>query len=136
MEGEACEIRMGRGFQELLLGFGVVKFVHNFIKGGGGEKCVLGGIEEGIIPPPPIFWNNLCRVSRFNSVSSILLYFPSNHGAENTRIYYIGLRGEVSEVMCCTYICLSALPTVILQYTSIFCFLTALCHHCRLIGKE
>lgn len=37
------------------------------------------------------------KVAKFNSVTSVLLFFPINHGAENTRIYYIGLRGEVSE---------------------------------------
>lgn len=37
------------------------------------------------------------KVARFNSVTSILLFFPTNYGAENTRIYYIGLRGEALE---------------------------------------
>ncbi|CAI8040144.1 PITH domain-containing protein 1 [Geodia barretti] len=35
-------------------------------------------------------------VSRFNSVSSLLMYFPVNYGAETSIIYYIGLYGEYS----------------------------------------
>ncbi|EFA03260.1 PITH domain-containing protein CG6153 [Tribolium castaneum] len=48
------------------------------------------------------------KVVTFNSVHHLTLHFPSNFGADTTRIYYIGLRGEYSEahhhgVTICTY---------------------------------
>ncbi|XP_055836545.1 PITH domain-containing protein GA19395 [Episyrphus balteatus] len=48
------------------------------------------------------------KVVTFSSVHHLSLHFPSNFGADNTRIYYIGLRGEFSEahfhgVTICTY---------------------------------
>jgi len=48
------------------------------------------------------------KVVAFNSVHHLSLYFPTNFGEEQTRIYYIGLRGEFSEahhhgVTICTY---------------------------------
>ncbi|KAJ8935745.1 hypothetical protein NQ314_012671 [Rhamnusium bicolor] len=47
-------------------------------------------------------------VVTFNNVHYLTLHFPSNFGAETTRIYYIGLKGEFSEchrhgVTICTY---------------------------------
>ncbi|KOB70086.1 Thioredoxin family Trp26 [Operophtera brumata] len=44
----------------------------------------------------------------FSSVTHLTMHFPSNFGAENTKIYYIGLRGEWSQahrhgVTICTY---------------------------------
>ena len=38
------------------------------------------------------------RVSRFNAVNSLTMHFPTNYGAETTRIYYIGLKGDFTEV--------------------------------------
>lgn len=48
------------------------------------------------------------RPVQFSSVHHLSLYFPTNFGASNTRIYYIGLRGEFSEahyhgVTICSY---------------------------------
>jgi hypothetical protein len=48
------------------------------------------------------------KIVTFNNVHHLTLHFPSNFGAESTRIYYIGLRGEYSEahhhgVTICTY---------------------------------
>jgi len=36
------------------------------------------------------------RLNKFQSVSSLTLYFPSNGGAPCTRLHFVGLRGEVS----------------------------------------
>lgn len=48
------------------------------------------------------------KVVTFNSVHHLSLYFPENFGEEQSRLYYIGLRGEFSEahhhgVTICTY---------------------------------
>ena len=42
------------------------------------------------------------RLSKFQSVSSLTLHFPSNGGAPRTRIYFVGLRGEVRACMACS----------------------------------
>jgi hypothetical protein len=39
------------------------------------------------------------RFSKFQSVSSLTLHFPSNGGAACTRIFFIGLRGEARGVL-------------------------------------
>ena len=38
------------------------------------------------------------RAARFNSVDSLTIHFPSNFGEDNTKIYYIGLKGDFHEV--------------------------------------
>lgn len=48
------------------------------------------------------------KVVQFSSVHHLSLHFPSNFGADSTRIYYIGLKGEFSEahhhgVTICSY---------------------------------
>merc|ERR1712113_442926 len=48
------------------------------------------------------------RVAKFNNCESLSLYFDKNFGADETRICYIGLRGEYSEaqkrgVVICNY---------------------------------
>lgn len=48
------------------------------------------------------------RVVTFSSVHHLTIHIPSNFGAEQTKIYYIGLRGEFFQahrhgVTICTY---------------------------------
>ncbi|CAA6672819.1 unnamed protein product [Spirodela intermedia] len=38
------------------------------------------------------------RYSRFQSVGSLTLHFPDNFGGDTTQIYYIGLRGEATQL--------------------------------------
>lgn len=37
------------------------------------------------------------RVVKFSSVTHLSIHFPSNYGADTTKIYYIGLRGEYTK---------------------------------------
>ncbi|XP_063401771.1 PITH domain-containing protein GA19395-like [Mytilus trossulus] len=48
------------------------------------------------------------KVVRFSSVHHLTIHFPSNFGADNTKVYYIGLKGDFTEahrheVTICTY---------------------------------
>ncbi|XP_014791434.1 PITH domain-containing protein CG6153 [Octopus bimaculoides] len=38
------------------------------------------------------------KVARFNQVEHLTIYFPTNFGADLTRIYYIGLRGDFTVI--------------------------------------
>ncbi|KAM0938249.1 putative Galactose-binding-like domain superfamily, PITH domain, PITH domain superfamily [Dioscorea sansibarensis] len=38
------------------------------------------------------------RYSRFQSVANLTLHFPENFGGDTTQIYYIGLRGEATQL--------------------------------------
>ena len=38
------------------------------------------------------------QVVTFSSVHHLTLHFPTNFGADNTKIYYIGLAGEFTQV--------------------------------------
>lgn len=39
------------------------------------------------------------RVARFSDVQHLSIHFPSNHGnSDNTEVYYIGLKGDYTEV--------------------------------------
>jgi hypothetical protein len=42
----------------------------------------------------PVEYN--VKAFKFQNVNSLTLYFPSNHGADRTRIYYIGIKGEAT----------------------------------------
>lgn len=48
------------------------------------------------------------RIVKFSSVYHLTLHFPKNHGADTTKIIFIGLKGDWSEghrhgVTLCTY---------------------------------
>lgn len=38
------------------------------------------------------------RIARFSNVNHLSIHIPRNFGADSTRVYYIGLRGEYTEV--------------------------------------
>jgi hypothetical protein len=38
------------------------------------------------------------RVAKFPAVRNLTLFFPSNHGEAKSRIYFIGFKGEFSEL--------------------------------------
>jgi hypothetical protein len=42
---------------------------------------------------------NVTRYAKFQGVSSLVLHFPENFGGDTTRISFIGLRGEATEVI-------------------------------------
>lgn len=41
---------------------------------------------------------SLYRAARFNGVDTLTIHFPSSFGGDNTKIYYIGLKGDFHEV--------------------------------------
>lgn len=43
---------------------------------------------------------SLQRIARFSNVQHLSIHISKNFGEENTRVYFIGLRGEYSEVGC------------------------------------
>ncbi|XP_065062037.1 PITH domain-containing protein CG6153-like [Rhopilema esculentum] len=48
------------------------------------------------------------KVARFSNVEHLSIYFPTNFGNDNTRVYYIGLKGDFTQahkhgVTICTY---------------------------------
>lgn len=54
------------------------------------------------------------KIARFSNVHDLSMYFPKNFGAETTKIFYIGLKGEWTEVpvsesvgVCAVTTCLS-----------------------------
>ena len=42
----------------------------------------------------------ISRIARFSNVQHLSIHISKNFGSESTRVYYIGLRGEYSEVQC------------------------------------
>ena len=51
-------------------------------------------VEKGNYQLPQIFF----QVVTFSSVHHLTLHVPTNFGADNTKIYYIGLAGEFTQV--------------------------------------
>jgi hypothetical protein len=51
----------------------------------------LGAAPDGIAEYPT-------RVARFGSVRNLTIYFPNNFGNPTTQLYYVGLRGEFTEI--------------------------------------
>ena len=48
------------------------------------------------------------KVARFSNVEHLSIYFPRNFGAETSKVYFIGLKGDFQEahrhgVTICTY---------------------------------
>ena len=39
-----------------------------------------------------------CRVAKFTGVHTLVLHIPDNFGADHTRITFIGIKGEFTEV--------------------------------------
>ncbi|CAF4761139.1 unnamed protein product [Pieris macdunnoughi] len=65
------------------------------------QEIELHKDSEGILEYAP-------KIVTFSSVSHLTMHFPTNFGAENTKIYYIGLKGEWAPghnhgVTICTY---------------------------------
>lgn len=38
------------------------------------------------------------RIAKFTNVNHLTLFFPSNFGGDHTRIHYIGLKGDFTQV--------------------------------------
>lgn len=38
------------------------------------------------------------KAAKFNNVSQLCIYFPTNFGADTTKVYYIGLKGDFMQV--------------------------------------
>ena len=51
-----------------------------------------------VTPLPPLILISIFQVVTFSSVHHLTLHFPSNYGDDSTRIYYIGLAGEFTQV--------------------------------------
>lgn len=53
------------------------------------------GVVERQLRPQRVF---SFRIARFSNVYHLSMHFPKNFGAETTKIFYIGLKGEWTEV--------------------------------------
>ncbi|KAG7218648.1 hypothetical protein INR49_019965 [Caranx melampygus] len=64
--------------------------------------------RQNLSHPRPLFAVSCSRITRFSNVQHLSIHISKNFGAESTRVYYIGLRGEYSEahrheVTICNY---------------------------------
>lgn len=63
-----------------------------------------GFYQDVMIHPEPIGpvtspdTSTLLRIARFSNVEHLSIHLSRNFGAESTRVYYIGLRGEFTQV--------------------------------------
>lgn len=46
------------------------------------------------------------RIRKFQGVSSLTVFVQDNFGGDDSRIYYIGLKGESKKVNACVYLAL------------------------------
>lgn len=53
-------------------------------------------VSLDLLPRPSVFF---LRYSRFQGVANLTLHFSDNFGGDTTKIYYIGLRGEATQVL-------------------------------------
>ncbi|CAH1108996.1 unnamed protein product [Psylliodes chrysocephalus] len=72
------------------------------------DSSVKADQEFELVKDTSGFAEYTTKVVTFNSVNHLTLHFPTNFGAETTKIYYIGLKGEFTEahhhgVTICTY---------------------------------
>ena len=45
-----------------------------------------------------LIFASVCRVARFSNVEHLSIYFPENFGNDVSRIYFIGLKGDFTQV--------------------------------------
>lgn len=74
----------------------------------GGDRYALRGGEKLDLQPQLFAPCLMCagsavglfssRIARFSNVHDLSMYFPKNFGAETMKIFYIGLKGEWTEV--------------------------------------
>jgi hypothetical protein len=38
------------------------------------------------------------RIAKFNNVNNLTIHFPTNFGSDTTKVFYIGLKGDFTEV--------------------------------------
>ena len=55
--------------------------------------------EFSLVPDPACTLEYKVKTVKFSSVYHLTLHFPSNFGADESRIYYIGLAGEFSQAV-------------------------------------
>lgn len=78
-------------YWSLILG----SFYYFFIPHTGVEHQIKGGSLVNSSSPCDFLF---LRYSRFQGVANLTLHFSDNFGGDTTKIYYIGLRGEATQV--------------------------------------
>lgn len=64
--------------------------------------CVIASSHWSFLVSLPAWFFNesilFIRYSKFQGVGNITLHFPDNFGGDTTKIHYIGLKGEATQV--------------------------------------